>query len=74
MNAELRKAREVARNIARGKGTVTADDVYFAMKGKEIGRLAGGLFKGKEWEWTGDVITSVRPQAHSYLLRVWRLK
>ena len=76
----LDAARGIARIIAREGGTVTADDVVrrFADKGidltAKLGNAMGSLFKGPEWEWTGDYIKSARVHAHSNLLRVWIIK
>lgn len=69
--------REIARS--RPDRTVTADDAaqYLVSKGISVhalGSAAGSLFRGSEWEFTGDLVKSQRVHAHSNLLRVWRLK
>lgn len=73
--ANLAKAREIAQMIAREYGQVNADQV-----GQELARLGiptgpwmGSLFKGKEWEFTGQFVRSTRITNHGRLLRVWRL-
>lgn len=74
---ELEHARRVARAIALNKGTVTADDVAEALKKggkKSLGPAAGSIFVGDEWQWTGTLVKSERPEANQNLLRVWRLK
>jgi len=70
-------AREYARTIARERGVVTADDVGRAMRSDglpdSLGPAAGSLFRGPDWEWTGERKKSTRIKNHSRELRVWRL-
>lgn len=76
----MKAARLQAHIIARLNGTVTADDVvrYFSDHGidltAKLGNAMGSMFRGAEWEWTGDYVKSARVHAHSNLLRVWKLK
>lgn len=75
---DLDKARAIAREIASRHGTVNADEVgqmLFTKHGiKTLGPAAGSLFKGGEFEMTGDYVKSTRKKNHSRLLAVWRLK
>jgi hypothetical protein len=73
-------AREVAHELAtkRPHG-ITADDVQQALveRGHDIHRLgnaAGSLFRGPEWQFTGERRRSVRIHAHANELKVWRLR
>lgn len=73
----LNMARAIAREIAKHRGQVHADAVARVMQGaglEELGPAAGSLFKGKEWEWTGEWHVSARVANHGRLQRVWRLK
>lgn len=75
----LKLARQLAVEAAKRKGIISMDDVSFALHEKGIsifalGNAAGGVFKGKEWQWTGCYIKSVRVHAHANQLRTWRLK
>jgi len=74
----LDQARGIARSIAaNGDGTCNADQVGIAMRQagmEELGPAAGSLFKGKEWEFTGDRVLSTRVSNHARELKVWRYK
>jgi hypothetical protein len=77
--ALLEIAREGARDIAQRRGTVTADDVqaYLMELGyipADLGNAAGSIFKGREWEFTGQWVGSARVSRHRNSLRVWRLR
>ena len=77
-NAEtpLQLARWSAKSIARDKGVVNADDVGRRLQWHGIdslGPAAGSLFKGKEWEFTGNWVKSKRITNHSRMIREWRL-
>lgn len=70
-------ARELARRHGQMYGTCTADDVQRALDARGVsvralGNAAGSLFRGSEWEWTGEFVKSDRVHAHRNLLRVWR--
>ena len=76
----LTSARVVAREIAaqRPQG-ITADDVVLALveRGHDVhslGNAAGSLFRGPEWQFTGERRRSVRIHAHANELKVWRLR
>lgn len=83
-SASLEFAREVAREIATkhrsdaGLSCATADDVGAELERRgysgNLGPAAGSLFKGKEWEFTGQRIRSARKSNHARELKVWRLK
>jgi len=58
---------------------VTADDVQLKLEqlgvpAGALGNAAGGLFRSKAWEFTGQFTESRRPRRHCNLLRVWQLK
>jgi len=76
-SGNLETAREIARRIARSRGVVTADDVGRILKKywniDSLGPAAGSIFKGSEWQWTGEFRKSSRVTNHGRLLRVWRL-
>jgi hypothetical protein len=74
----LALARIVARGHAERFGVVTADDVGKVMKDyhgiDSMGPAAGALFRGPEWEFTGQRVLSSRVSNHSREIKVWRLK
>ena len=75
----LHLARCVAVEIARaGDGTCHADQVGRVLKRRyginSLGAAAGSIFKGGDWEFTGEFVKLARKTNHSRLLRVWRLK
>lgn len=74
-------AREGARKAAesRSSRTATADDayVYLTSLGYDqfsLGNAAGSLFRGKEWEFSGELKPSIRTSNRGHLQRVWRLE
>ena len=69
----LEEARAVARAFAMRNGVVNADDVQ-AETGISLGPAAGSLFRGTEWQFTGQWVPSARVTNHGRMLRVWRLK
>jgi hypothetical protein len=74
----LALARIVARQLAERWGTVNADHVGHEMKERydidSIGPAAGALFRGAEWEFTGQRVLSSRVSNHSREIKVWRLR
>jgi hypothetical protein len=74
----LALAREIAFNLARQYGEVSADMVGTVLKRDHdidsLGPAAGSIFKGDEWEFTGERKKSVRVTNHSRELKIWRLK
>jgi len=74
----LNHARHVAKQIAmlRDSRTVTADDVSraFVKEGitDSLGNAAGSIFRGKDWEFTGERVNSQRKTNHSREIKVWR--
>jgi hypothetical protein len=74
----LTDARTLARLHAKRYGTVTADIVGRLMKEvydiDSIGPATGALFRGPEWEFTGQRVLSSRVSNHSREIKVWRLK
>lgn len=80
-NPLLGRVQAVAVEVARRKGCITADDVTFEMlrldphyRPEALGNAAGSIFKGKRWQWTGEVLPAIRVESHGRLLRVWRLR
>lgn len=73
---ELEYARNVAKQLARAKGEITADQVQEILiaQGIELKNAAGSIFKDPAFEFAGRYEKSARVKAHSNLLRVWRLK
>ena len=72
----LQLARSIAKDIARSKGVVNADDVGRRLKWHGIdslGPAAGSIFAGKEWIFTGNWVKSKRITNHSRMIREWRL-
>lgn len=77
--ALLKYARELAIKLASGGKEISADDVQKALYEQGInihalGNSAGSLFAGKQWEWTGRRIKSIRQHAHANEIKIWRLK
>lgn len=68
--------RVFCREFCKRNGIVTADDAgrYAEDCGIALGNAAGSLFKGGEFEFTGERIISVRKKNHGRELKVWRLK
>lgn len=71
-------ARQIALDICKEKGTATMDDVMEALIEKGhgahcLGNAAGGIFRDKRFEFTGQWITSKRVWSRGNQLRVWRL-
>ena len=72
-------SRSLARQIAlrAPDRTVTADDVAAKLEEQglgPLGRAAGSLFRGEEWEFTGRYIESAQPQNHRHPIKIWRLR
>ena len=75
----LWRAQNLAVNTARLWGVVTADCVYERMAAlklhpERLGNAWGSLFKGPEWEWTGEWRQSTRVSNRGRYNRVWRLR
>lgn len=77
----LDQAREVARSMSRMRGHVNADDLCLWFQHHEnidlagrLGPAMGVMFRGLEWEWTGQFVKSIRVTNRRRLLRVWRWK
>ena len=74
----LKDARRIAKQIAmlRLDKTVTADDVNAALIRigitESLGNAAGSLFRGSEWQFTGERIKSARKTNHAREIKVWR--
>ena len=75
---KLNLARSVAISLAKKFGEITADDVGEVMANvygvASLGAAAGSLFKGGDWEFTGERRTSKRKSNHARELKVWRLR
>ena len=74
--ANLALARHIAKDIAKRRGYVHADQVAqkLAARGIELGPEAGSIFRTSDWENTGEFIKSSRVSNHARILWVWRLK
>jgi hypothetical protein len=74
--AELEYARTIAKQIARVRGEVTADDVQAVLQaeGIELKNAAGSIFRDPAFEWTGRFHLSTRKESHRNRLLTWRLK
>jgi len=76
----LQVARRIAREIATQRPDgITADDLVqeLVRRGHGVhclGNAAGSLFRGPEWEFTGQRKKSARVHAHANKLKVWRLR
>jgi hypothetical protein len=74
----LTLARQIARDWAIARGTVNADQVGAMMQINHgittLGPAAGALFRGPEWEFTGQRVLSSRVSNHSREIKVWRLR
>lgn len=71
----LHVARMIARYLGRKQHLVSADDVQRLMiqygQGP-LGNAAGSLFRGDEWEFTGEWTKSSRVSNHAHQNRIWR--
>lgn len=73
----LAYARDVARDVGRRMGRVTADDVIRELIEKHgwwegrLGNAAGGIFRGGEWRDTLEVTRSERVSAHRRKMTIW---
>ena len=74
----LEQAREIANDLARVFGTANSDEVGMVLKNihgiDTLGPAAGSIFRGSEWEFTGNWIKSTRITNHGRMIREWRLK
>ena len=61
-----------AQMMAQQFGEVTADDISEAVEG--LGAATGAIFRGREWEFTGEWRKSKRVSNHARMNRVWRLR
>lgn len=76
----LELARRLATDVARSRSDrrVSMDDVQEALVAhgiseRALGNAAGSVFRGNQWEWTGERVKSRRPHAHANEIKVWRL-
>jgi hypothetical protein len=70
-------ARAIAKLHAFRHGTVTADDVQKELIKRglpPLGNAAGSLFRGDQWEFTGQWVKSHRVTNHARQNRTWRLR
>lgn len=79
-NELLEIARDVAESIARsGDGTVNIDEVavdmiHMGLNPDDLGNAAGSVFKGNQWEFTGERVKSTKVSSHAREIKIWRLK
>ncbi len=77
---ELAVCRKIAVRIAKRRisNCCTANDVAWELNKRDIDmneyldHAAGALFKGSNWQWTGQFRKSTRVRSHSNLLKQWR--
>jgi hypothetical protein len=75
---DLDIARRVAKSLAIGhpERLCQADQVGRVLKARygitSLGPAAGSIFKGREWEFTGQRVLSARTTNHARELKVWR--
>lgn len=76
----LQLAQKMARHLAREHGTVTSDDVHMHLmqifpgwSPSLLGPAAGGIFRGADWQFTGERRRSTWAPNHGRELKVWRL-
>ena len=72
----LKEAREIAQDLGRRNGLVTADDVYRVMIQRNLpivglGPAAGSIFRDNSWTFTGQWKKSLRVSNHARMIRVW---
>lgn len=74
----LQLARSIARELCEQHGSTTADEVGKLLWERHhiqsLGPAAGSLFKGGQFETTGQMRKSSRKKNHARLLFVWKLK
>lgn len=75
--------RNIAVKAIRELGEVTVDDVLERAEKdgvepeyiiKVMGKAMGGLFRGRQFVFTGRTDFSRRPQNHANILRIWTLR
>ena len=71
-------ARATARTIAHIHGEVNANQVRRVMEARGLfpkhPNAWGSLFRGKEWERTGERVPSIIKTSHASEISVWRLR
>lgn len=76
--AVLYGTRKAVSNVLTPEAFVTADDarrVYDQLENRpRKTSFLGAVFKSEEWEWTGQMVKSLRAGRHAGLLYCWRLK
>lgn len=68
----LEQARRQVRLRASLNGTATADDLDEDLR-VQLGPAAGSVFKGDDFEFTGERVRSTMDSNHARELKVWRL-
>ena len=68
----------IARALAHKYRVVDADMVHQYVLENELdipkGPFWGSIFKGKEWEFTGERRVSAQPKNHGREIKIWRLR
>lgn len=74
----LEFAKGTAITIARSRTSklCTIDDVQAVLiqNKMDLGMAAGSVFKGDDWEYTGQTIKTKRASSHARDVKVWKLK
>ncbi len=73
------QAKAVELALQKEDRTISADDVMLdlisaGIPADGLGPAAGGIFRGKAWEFTGQWIKSKRVSNHARQQRLWKLK
>lgn len=74
--AWIEKARMIATWICKDKGSVTSDDVRdkLLIPSEFNPNIMGAVLRPPYFEWTGRMVKSTRKEAHSRMIREWRIK
>ncbi len=73
----LEYARIVAVRLAKCRGSCSIDDIHFALTRERrswsrFAKVAGNIFRGKDWVFTGEWVKSRRGRNRSRKVKLWR--
>ena len=73
----LEYARIVAVRLAKCRGSCSIDDIHFALTRERrswsrFAKVAGNIFRGKDWVFTGEWVKSRRERNRSRKVKLWR--
>lgn len=75
----LQKARGWAELLCKRNGSVTSDDVHYAMEARYSAEppphpnCFGALFRDKRFKATGERVQTKRASGHARWIQIWRL-